>query len=113
MPLSAFDGLSLTRPLLDNESFNKMVTCRTPLGRWGYPADLAGPAVFLASDGAGFVNGHLLMVDGGMTISLCDSLLPPASLRELSCKRPRATLVLLPLRPRQLDRQLRVPLFEL
>ena len=70
----------MTKSLLDNENFNKMVTGRTPLGRWGYPADLAGPAVFLASDGAGFVNGHLLMVDGGMTISLCDSLLPPAKL---------------------------------
>ena len=37
-----------------------------PLGRWGEPDDLAGPAVFLASDASNFVNGHILYVDGGI-----------------------------------------------
>ena len=68
----------MTAPLLQKQNFNAMVTTRTPVGRWGYPKDLVGPVVFLASDASSYVNGHLLMVDGGMTISLCDSLLPPS-----------------------------------
>ena len=68
----------MTAPLLEKQNFNTMVTTRTPVGRWGYPKDLVGPVVFLASDASSYVNGHLLMVDGGMTISLCDSLLPPS-----------------------------------
>lgn len=43
---------------------------RVPLGRLGRPEDLAGPALFLASDLAGYVNGASLLVDGGMAISL-------------------------------------------
>jgi len=39
---------------------------RTPANRWGTPADLAGPAVFLASNASDFVNGHILYVDGGI-----------------------------------------------
>ncbi|KAH9989885.1 short-chain dehydrogenase/reductase SDR [Xylariaceae sp. FL0662B] len=43
---------------------------RTPLGRVGEPADLAGPAVFLASDLSQFVTGAQLLVDGGISVSL-------------------------------------------
>lgn len=43
---------------------------RVPLGRLGKPEDLAGPALFLASDLADYVNGASLLVDGGMAISL-------------------------------------------
>jgi 3-oxoacyl-[acyl-carrier protein] reductase len=39
-----------------------------PLGRVGEPAELAGPAVFLASDDASYVTGHTLAVDGGMLV---------------------------------------------
>jgi NAD(P)-dependent dehydrogenase (short-subunit alcohol dehydrogenase family) len=39
-----------------------------PLGRVGEPAELAGPAVFLASDDATYVTGHTLVVDGGMLV---------------------------------------------
>lgn len=38
---------------------------RTPLGRWGDPEDLVGPALFLCSDAARFVTGAVLPVDGG------------------------------------------------
>jgi 2-deoxy-D-gluconate 3-dehydrogenase len=38
---------------------------RIPAGRWGKPEDLAGAAVFLASDASDYVHGHILVVDGG------------------------------------------------
>lgn len=40
----------------------------TPAGRNGTPSDLQGAAVYLASDAAGFVNGHDLIIDGGYTL---------------------------------------------
>jgi len=40
---------------------------RTPLRRWGRPEEIGGAAVFLASAAASFVNGHILVVDGGTT----------------------------------------------
>merc|ERR1712232_1020666 len=66
----------LTAPLVANESFNKCICSRAPVGRWGKPSDLAGSVVFLASEAASYVNGHLLVVDGGMSTALCDSLMP-------------------------------------
>jgi len=43
---------------------------RTPVNRWGQPAELVGPAVFLASDASNFVSGQVLYVDGGWTANL-------------------------------------------
>ncbi|POO54981.1 SDR family oxidoreductase [Agrobacterium rosae] len=43
---------------------------RVPLERWGKPDEIAGAALFLASDAASFVNGHVLTVDGGMSVRL-------------------------------------------
>jgi 2-deoxy-D-gluconate 3-dehydrogenase len=41
------------------------ILSRIPAGRWGVPSDLAGAAVFLASEASSYVNGHILVVDGG------------------------------------------------
>jgi gluconate 5-dehydrogenase len=43
---------------------------RVPLRRWGRPEEIAGAAVFLASEAASFVNGHVLVVDGGTTVQM-------------------------------------------
>ncbi|HAP3529080.1 gluconate 5-dehydrogenase [Enterococcus faecalis] len=56
-----------TAPLRETgHPFNEFILGRTPANRWGTPADLAGPAVFLASNASDFVNGHILYVDGGI-----------------------------------------------
>lgn len=46
--------------------FDQFIISKTPAGRWGTTEDLAGSAVFLASDASNFVNGHILYVDGGI-----------------------------------------------
>ena len=46
--------------------FDSFIVAKTPAGRWLDPEELAGPAVFLASDASNAVNGHILYVDGGI-----------------------------------------------
>ena len=53
--------------LIADETFSNWVSSRTPAGRWGETKELAGAAIFLSSAASDYVNGHLLMVDGGMT----------------------------------------------
>ena len=48
----------------DSQRFGE-ISARIPAGRWGGPSDLAGAVVFLASRASDYVNGHLLVVDGG------------------------------------------------
>jgi gluconate 5-dehydrogenase len=60
----------LTEKLVADEQFTAWLTARTPSRRWGEVAELAGAAVFLASDASSFVNGHVLYVDGGVTATL-------------------------------------------
>jgi len=55
----------LTRPLYENPERSAGILARTPMQRWGQPADLAGPVVFLLSEAAAFVTGVILPVDGG------------------------------------------------
>lgn len=56
----------MTAPLVQDQAFSGWVKSRTPAGRWGQPAELAGAAVFLASRASDFVNGQIIYVDGGM-----------------------------------------------
>jgi gluconate 5-dehydrogenase len=60
----------LNTALMNDEAFTKWVEERTPAGRWAQPEELGGAVVFLASDAAAYVNGHVLAVDGGLSVSL-------------------------------------------
>ena len=60
----------LTEKLVMDEQFSSWLVGRTPSRRWGKVEDLGGAVVFLASDAAAFVNGHVLYVDGGVTATL-------------------------------------------
>lgn len=54
-----------TEALRKDEQRSKDILARIPAGRWGDPADIGGAAVFLASRASDYVNGHVLLVDGG------------------------------------------------
>jgi 2-deoxy-D-gluconate 3-dehydrogenase len=54
-----------TKALREDPVRSKSILERIPAGRWGKPEDLAGVAVFLASSASDYVNGHVLVVDGG------------------------------------------------
>ncbi|MGQ2952145.1 MAG: SDR family oxidoreductase [Agrobacterium sp.] len=56
--------------LAENPEMVAFAKLRVPLERWGRPDEIAGAALFLASDAASFVNGHVLTVDGGMSVRL-------------------------------------------
>ena len=60
----------LNKALVEDEKFSAWLSTRTPAGRWGDVSELAGAAIFLASDASSFINGHILYVDGGITASL-------------------------------------------
>ena len=60
----------MNRALIDDAEFNAWVCKRTPAGRWGEPAEIAGLAVFLCSDAANYITGQLITIDGGMSVAL-------------------------------------------
>jgi gluconate 5-dehydrogenase len=58
----------MTKTLADDQTFNSWVLARTPARRLGTTSDLAGPVIWLASDGSDYVNGQVIFVDGGLTV---------------------------------------------
>ena len=60
----------LNAALKADPEFTSWLEKRTPAGRWGQVEELVGACIFLASDASSFVNGHILYVDGGITVSL-------------------------------------------
>jgi 2-deoxy-D-gluconate 3-dehydrogenase len=54
-----------TAALQADETRNRQILERIPAGRWGEPDDVAGAAVFLSSRASDYINGHIMVVDGG------------------------------------------------
>lgn len=54
-----------TEALRNDPERSASIMSRIPAGRWGEPEDFKGPVVFLASEAAAYVNGTILVVDGG------------------------------------------------
>jgi gluconate 5-dehydrogenase len=75
---SYFDGTELMDKVFEaNPATRDYSISRTPMGRLGQPEDLEGAIVYLASDAARFVTGHILYVDGGWTAGGGYHQLPP------------------------------------
>ena len=56
----------MTEALYTNKEFDGWLRSRVPANRWGNPDELIAAAVFLASKGSDYINGHLIYVDGGL-----------------------------------------------
>lgn len=55
----------MNEALLKDENRLRSISERIPAGRWGSPEDFKGSVVYLSSKASGYVNGHVLLVDGG------------------------------------------------
>jgi NAD(P)-dependent dehydrogenase (short-subunit alcohol dehydrogenase family) len=55
--------------IVQNDELKQMWVGRTPQGRVGVPQDIAGAVLFLASDASSYINGHTVVIDGGMTVT--------------------------------------------
>jgi len=56
----------MNEALINNPEFNAWVKARTPMRRWGKPEELAGTAIYLASEASNYVSGQIIYADGGM-----------------------------------------------
>jgi gluconate 5-dehydrogenase len=56
----------MNEALIANPEFDAWVKGRTPMRRWGRPEELAGTAIYLASDASNYVSGQIIYADGGM-----------------------------------------------
>jgi NAD(P)-dependent dehydrogenase (short-subunit alcohol dehydrogenase family) len=57
----------LTKSALADPAYAKQMKDRIPMGKWAVPEDIAGPAIFFASEASSFVTGQILYIDGGVT----------------------------------------------
>ena len=64
-----FFATEANRDMVADPDIQTFVNTRIPLQRWGKPSEIAGAAVFLASNAASYVNGHVLTVDAGLSVS--------------------------------------------
>lgn len=60
----------MNRNLWEDATAGPATVATVPMGRWGKPEEMAGPAVFLASSASAYMTGQVLIVDGGQTISV-------------------------------------------
>jgi gluconate 5-dehydrogenase len=65
-----FFATEMNTALINDKEFNGWVCSRTPAGRWGQLDEIGPAAVFLASDEASYVNGHVLVVDGAFSVAM-------------------------------------------
>ncbi len=68
--LPGWTHTAYTDDLFHEEEASNVRKTRTPLGRWGEPAEIAAGILFLASDDASFITGTELVIDGGVTAAL-------------------------------------------
>lgn len=61
----------MAEPVTSKPQLMETIRSRISVGRWGNPEELCGAAIFLASEASSYINGHILMVDGGVSEVLC------------------------------------------
>ena len=57
----------INEPILAKAGYERGVSNRIPLNRWGNPEEAGGVVAFMASKASSYMNGHILSVDGGLT----------------------------------------------